>query len=274
MMIPRKSPRAVFFDIDGTTYQHNIHDVPFSTYEALKQMKASGIKLGACTSRVKGEMIHLPENFLALIDGIISCAGAVIETEGKIISEHRISLEDARRISDYCRQNRIVLRWATAGLECHIDHWMQEDKLQIFEYLYQMRPTLQPFENEPLVHLLTFPPMEKEAEMRALLHDSNMITLSKTLEFTDRGISKASGICELAQHWGISMTDTLAVGDGKNDIDMFRASARSIAMGQACKEVQEAASFTTAPIDQDGFYLGLVHCGVISDTLNLYKPAF
>lgn len=264
-------PKAVFFDIDGTTYQHNIHDVPVSTYEALEQLKRKGVKLAACTSRVRGEMIHLPQRFVNLLDGTITCAGAVMEAHGEIISEHRIHHSDVKRVLEYCKENKVVLRWATSGMDCHIDHWMNEDKLAIFDYLYQMRPTLKPFDDEPVVHLLTFPPMEKEAEIRALLEHSNLIVLTSTLEITDVGISKGSGIREFSAYWGISTDQVIAIGDGKNDIDMFKAAAYSIALGQACDEVKNAADYTTTPLDQDGFYLAFAKLGLIEDTLNLMK---
>ena len=131
-MKEKKEIRAVFFDIDGTSYQHNIHDVPFSTYEALEQMKKKGIKLGACTSRVNAEMVHLPKRFTSLLDGIITCAGAMIEADGKNIQTHYVPFEDAKRIQQYCKEQKIVLRWATAENDCCIDHWDDEEKMKIF----------------------------------------------------------------------------------------------------------------------------------------------
>ena len=264
-------PKAVFFDIDATTFQHNIQDVPFSTYEALRQMKNKGIKLGACTSRVGNELVNLPKPFLDLLDGIITCAGGAVRAEGKVIAEHCIHPEDARRVCQWCKENDVVLRWSDAYNEGHFDHYINEEKSKIFDYLYHMRHTLKPYTNENIVHMLLFPPMEKENEIRDLLQYSNLIVLRTTLEVTAPEISKASGVQTLAKHWGINMEDTMSIGDGKNDIDMFQATKFSIAMGQAQKEVKDAATYTTAPIDQDGFYLAFVHYGVIEDTLKLVK---
>lgn len=261
------SPKAVFFDIDGTTFQHNIQDVPSSTYTALEQMKAKGIKLGACTSRVGNELINLPERFINLLDGLITCAGGVIRMDGKLIEEHVINHEDALRIRHWCKANNVVLRWSDAYNEGHFDFHEEDEKTAIFDYLYHMRPTLQPFNNEKLVHLLFYPPMDKENEIRSLLEHSNLIVLRRTMEVTAQGVSKASGIRTLASQWNVDMESTVAIGDGKNDIDMFQAASYSIAMGQASEEVKQAANYVTAPIDQDGFYLAFVQLGVIENTL-------
>lgn len=272
MMIKNcKSIQAVFFDIDGTTFQHNIQDTPASTYVALKQLKEKGIKLAACTSRVGNELSNLKPQFIDLLDGMITCAGGVIQTKEGILAQYPIHPEDVDRVCAWCKENNYVVRWSDAYQEGHFDYHIQEDKTAIFEYLYHMRPTLKPHQNEKIVHLLTFPPMEKEDELRKLLKYSNLIVLSSTLEVTAPNISKASGIQTLAKHWHIDTNNTIAVGDGKNDIDMFKAVAYSIAMGQACEEVKNAASYITSPLDQDGFYLAFVHAGLIEDTLHLIK---
>ena len=47
----------------------------------------------------------------------------------------------------------------------------------------------------------------------------------------------------------------MAVGDGRNDIEMFEWAARSgraVAMGQAPDEVKSAATEVTGTIDEDG----------------------
>ena len=90
--------KAVFFDVDGTTYQHNIHAVPNSTMEALRKLKEKGIKLAICTSRAEGEMIHLPKEYLEMMDAIISSGGALTKVNGEILEEHEIVKTDAETL--------------------------------------------------------------------------------------------------------------------------------------------------------------------------------
>ena len=51
---------------------------------------------------------------------------------------------------------------------------------------------------------------------------------------------------------GVAQEDTVAVGDGRNDVEMLRWAARGVAMGQAPEEVVEAADETTGHVDDDG----------------------
>ena len=46
--------------------------------------------------------------------------------------------------------------------------------------------------------------------------------------------------------------DVLAIGDGRNDIEMLTWAGRGVAMGQAVQEVQDAANDVTGSVDEDG----------------------
>ena len=49
----------------------------------------------------------------------------------------------------------------------------------------------------------------------------------------------------------------MAVGDGDVDVDMRQYGGFGVAMGNAPKQVQEAADYVTASNDQEGGYIAL-----------------
>ena len=59
-------------------------------------------------------------------------------------------------------------------------------------------------------------------------------------------------LCLLAREWGIAPAEIAAVGDSDNDLAMLRAVGCPVAMGNASREVKEAADFVTASNDQEG----------------------
>lgn len=65
-------------------------------------------------------------------------------------------------------------------------------------------------------------------------------------------VTKGAALEELRAQLDISPDDTLAIGDGTNDLHMLRWAARGIAMGQAPATVQEAADEVTATVLEDG----------------------
>jgi len=66
------------------------------------------------------------------------------------------------------------------------------------------------------------------------------------------GITKAAALEQLRAELEIPIEDTLAVGDGTNDIEMLRWAGRGVAMGQAPDIVKEAAHEVTGTFDEDG----------------------
>ena len=72
------------------------------------------------------------------------------------------------------------------------------------------------------------------------------------LDLSPVGVSKASGLAMVAERLGVDQRDVLAVGDGRNDIEMLRWAGRGVAMGQAVEEVQAAADAVTDTVYDDG----------------------
>ncbi len=72
------------------------------------------------------------------------------------------------------------------------------------------------------------------------------------LDLTPVGISKASGLQYVVDEIGLTPTDVLAIGDGRNDLEMLRWAGRGVAMGQAIDEIHEAADASTESVYDDG----------------------
>ena len=66
------------------------------------------------------------------------------------------------------------------------------------------------------------------------------------------GIDKGTGIAWLAEHYGISLDEVVAVGDWVNDIPMLERAGRSFAMGQAPDGVRNAADELLTSDDESG----------------------
>ncbi len=69
--------------------------------------------------------------------------------------------------------------------------------------------------------------------------------------------SKGAGLRWLAQRLGIPLEQTMAIGDGVNDVSMLRDAGLGVAMGNAAPEVRQAADVVTAANDEDGAALAI-----------------
>ncbi|WP_309075785.1 HAD family hydrolase [Paenarthrobacter sp.] len=72
------------------------------------------------------------------------------------------------------------------------------------------------------------------------------------LDIAAEGVTKASALEALRHKLGTDLANTVAVGDGRNDIEMLTWAGRGVAMGQAPDEVISVADEVTASVLDDG----------------------
>jgi hypothetical protein len=89
----------------------------------------------------------------------------------------------------------------------------------------------------------------------ALFGDVVDITYSSNVgmvEISARGITKGSGLAELADRLGIEAKDVVAFGDMPNDVPMLRWAGHGVAMANAHPDVLTVADEVTASNSADG----------------------
>ena len=75
--------------------------------------------------------------------------------------------------------------------------------------------------------------------------------------------SKAVGIERMLSHFGIRREETMAFGDGNNDIEMLEYVEIGVAMGNANNNVKSHADYVTDTADSEGIAKALAHFGLI-----------
>lgn len=71
-------------------------------------------------------------------------------------------------------------------------------------------------------------------------------------DVVQRGVSKATGVSRLMEHWGIAPEEVVAFGDAGNDVEMLRLAGAGYAMGNADDAVKAAADLVCAPCREQG----------------------
>lgn len=72
------------------------------------------------------------------------------------------------------------------------------------------------------------------------------------LEITNSEAQKGVAVQRYAELKGISLKDTMAIGDNYNDVSMLEVAGFPVAMGNAVDEVKEMATFVTKENDESG----------------------
>lgn len=72
------------------------------------------------------------------------------------------------------------------------------------------------------------------------------------LDIAPQGVDKAHGLARVTARAGIDAADVLALGDGRNDIEMLQWAGRGVAMGNSPAEVIAAADAVTGSVTEGG----------------------
>ena len=116
--------------------------------------------------------------------------------------------------------------------------------------------------HHPVSRVVVLSPEHDVNEFLGIISDIGLQSVSYAIGYTawldiaPKGIDKGHGLEQLRSRLGVPGDQVVVMGDGRNDIDMFRW-ARSLggyayAMGQAPDEVKLEATAVTAAVDQDG----------------------
>lgn len=85
------------------------------------------------------------------------------------------------------------------------------------------------------------------------------------LEVTDQKANKITGIEWLCAYWGMDMEETMAFGDGFNDVEMIKRAGIGVAMGNGEANCKEVADRVCDRIEQDGIAKLLKELEILAD---------
>ncbi len=72
------------------------------------------------------------------------------------------------------------------------------------------------------------------------------------IDISNIGVHKGTTVSELQKMLGVTKEETMAFGDGLNDVELLNAAAYSFAMRNAFEETKAAANFITRSNDENG----------------------
>ncbi|MDR2470295.1 MAG: Cof-type HAD-IIB family hydrolase [Tannerella sp.] len=258
--------KAIFFDIDGTLVSFRTHSVPLSALRALDSLRANGVKTFVATGRMLSMITAL--NGIPF-DGYITNNGAycVDASCQKVIYACPVPQEDLEALVDHLEKDPFPVAFMPSDVitvncvnetvkqvACHLDTPLprvEDPRLTIRKEIFQFSPYVNDEKTRYLEQYIC--PHCTASRWMPLFADVNV-----------RGVSKQTGIDRMLDYYGLSLSETMAFGDGGNDIPMLKHVAVGVAMGNASEHVKVVADYTTTSVDEDGIYHALRHFGLIA----------
>lgn len=269
--------KAIFFDIDGTLVNFQ-GKMPDSTKRAIRQVQKNGHRIVICTGRSLCQIYPWLINMG--FDGIIAAAGAYVSSGSRTVYEHhmdkgvlaavlalfhRVDASYAAQTKDVVfvtadNKNRLLDRFSSMGVgeDMAVQFWKS---VQIDEH---------PAHRQDIEKFTFFDAQTTISNIQEELSDccdvAGMSFESPTDnsgEITSKGINKSFGIQKYIEYAGITKEDTIAFGDGPNDIDMIEYVQMGVSMGNAIDELKKRADYVTTDIDENGIEHALKKLGLL-----------
>ena len=248
------TPRLVALDIDGTLVDFDGTARP-AVVEAVLAVVSSGAHVVLSTGRsVFGIMPVLDE--LGLTGGYaVASNGAVTFTYHPATVRTALTFDPepaVRTVLD--RVPNALVAVEVIGRGYRANRHFPEGEINGELWLETVEELVQ----EPVTRVIIRDPQSSVEDFVELaadlgLHGTNYyVGYTAWLDLAPEGVSKASGLADVASELGVDRADVLAIGDGRNDVEMLAWAGRGVAMGQAPDAVKDVADAVTETWEHDG----------------------
>lgn len=255
--------KAIFFDIDGTLVSFKTHKVPESALRAINNIRKKGIKVFIATGR---HIMSIPDFGELQFDGFITINGGLcLKADKTPVYKHPIAKSNVEAMIELQKTNPFsCLVMDDSGLYINFTNQDVEvaQELKLFPGL-KIRPFSESLKVD-IYQMVSFISVEKEQNIMSLVPECDSLRWHPL--FTDivpKGSNKANGIDKIISYLGIELDETMAFGDGGNDIAMLKHAGIGVVMGNADDKVKEIADYVTDSVDEDGILKALQHFNLI-----------
>ena len=259
------APALIACDVDGTLFDDDETITP-RTREAVRAAVAAGAHFILATGRpprwvrpvvealgfapmaacANGAVIYDPatDRVLSARTLSVDLLGELAEIANRAIPGAGLAVE---RIGNSAHDTATPQFVSSPGYE---HAWLNPDNTEV---------SIEDLLSAPAIKLLIRKAGARSADMAAKLArhvglqgDITYSTNNGLVEILPLGISKATGVEEIARPLGISADEVVAFGDMPNDVPMLLRAGHGVAMGNAHPETVAAADEVTSPNTDDG----------------------
>ena len=252
--------KLIAVDMDGTLLDDS-SSVSEENLKAIRRLSKKEILVVPVTGRTYNEIPAEIRNEECVKYFVFSNGSGIYERGRGIVYSSTIESNTAVGIYSLLASYATFIEIYSGGYP-----WADQNKLkeECFEY-YKINPAFRKviigsrrkaenfaemLENESLKTELFdafFRDMKDRAECLEKIHQQYpeievVSSLGNNLEIMNRGTHKGTGLEKLCKMISLDIGETLALGDSKNDIDLFETAGFSYAVSNACDEIKAIAN--------------------------------
>ena len=246
------------FDMDGTLLDSNKEIRP-SAIQACKRAAAAGKIIALDTGRAVTELTIFPFKEIGIRYGSCACGTVIYDFDNSLVLAKRSIpaslvpvLVEAAGLEDLMMQVMIDgVSYVEAADVSRMAHFQMEAYRPLYEATSSYADDIRAFalEHAEEINKINLYHASPEGRERTLA-----FTFAETtsLEATPQGVSKGTGLADLCSVLGVSIEESIAVGDAFNDVPMLTMAGLGVAMGNSNEAALQAADVVVGDNDHDG----------------------
>lgn len=254
--------KIIFFDIDGTLIDMTKKAISYKTVETLLRLKENGVKICIATGRAPGSV---PKFDGVDFDAFLTFNGSYCFNSSDVILSTPIPKVDVEKmIENATRINRPV---SIAGKDRVVANGTDKDLSDYFGFAKQETPVSDDFDEVLKGEIYQMMMGGRKDEYDDILKD---VENARITAWWDRAVDiipanggKGKGIEAILEYYGIDRSESMAFGDGGNDIEMLQTVGTGVAMGNALDNVKAIADEICGTSADDGIYHYCLENGLI-----------
>jgi hypothetical protein len=252
--------RFVALDLDGTLVGTNL-TISQRVQDSIACARAAGTQITIVTGRMFAATKPFAQT-LGITGPLVCYQGAAIfeASTGAVLRETPVSQDVTRQVLAWAEEHHV-------HAQCYADDNLYVQQINRFSKRYtdlaKVEPIVVPalsaaFADRPTIKIvLVDDPGPSEAHLAALkplLGDRAYLTRSHVdfVEVLSPNVNKGEALAFVAERYGATLAETMAVGDSWNDVPLIAAAGIGIAMGSGPQELFAKADHVVGDVAHDG----------------------
>ena len=256
---------SLFFDLDGTIMQ-SVDDVDPQILAAFHTLRRSGHRVILATGRAPAS---IPIEYIRSTDAAITLTGALITEGSNTLFQALLSDSYILSMAEFCEKRHIPIFLENARHFCSFGEK---------EYFIGMDAN---FYDTATMHLYSSLELTEcgESFIKAAISTRSYKLMLKAgwqlpeglqtywagdcVDVVPTGTGKGSSALKVLEHFSLDSHRTICFGDSDNDVELFKACALRVSVGQRSLALTECANFIAGSVEEKGVFNALYTLGFI-----------
>jgi Cof subfamily protein (haloacid dehalogenase superfamily) len=252
--------RLVALDLDGTLVGPSLTVSP-RVRESIARAREHGAEITIVTGRMFAATKPFAET-IGITGPLVCYQGAAIfeASSGAVLRETPVQQDVTRQVLAWAEEHQV-------HAQCYAGDRLYVQDINRFSKRYtdlaKVEPTVvsslrETFADQPSIKIVLVddpgPSEQHLAALKTLLGERAYLTRSHVdfVEVLSPDVNKGEALAFVAQRYGVTLPETLAIGDAWNDVPLITAAGIGVAMGSGPPELFAKADAVVGDVAHDG----------------------